>query len=655
MQTKGPPTLSDQLNVFTHLLRSKSAILERTITQHGDPNEYFPAAEIEPASSFIILPESFLKVSWDILTTLIVLYQSFMYPLYFAFGMANEGYYLIDIAFTVIFSADIILNFNCAFYRRGALITNRKAIAKKYLKFWLWIDLASTFPYGWVFDGDKAFSDSKGEEVASTRNLFYSSPALLRMLKITRIMSLLRLAKFRKKLREFEYFLSSSQISTFLMAFRLLIMMVIVGHWIACLWVFISYDDYENCQTWLTNSDLGNETKFDIYISAMYWSLASMSSVGYGDIKALNMGEKFVSIICVVIGSGIFTFIVSNIGTLVSKQASNANDHRERVVKFNSFMQNNEVPPELKFKVRRYMDYLWEKREVRMLHESEFLELLSDPLRDAIFHHTRGKILQGCKILSQLCSGQVLLQMSRIFEPRVYAPNDIICEQNERSSEMHFVLLGIVEVLHESTKTVFANLSPDACFGQISFFTLCPRKASVRCLEFVETLSLNRVHVDNLAERFPELGGTLKEIRLKCEEGDLSEIDVVCYMCGVLGHAAIDCKRVVLNANADSSRDNWLKGKIPKPVLVNPFTVSHEPNYIRTDKRPSRQRTVSRTGRFSIGKKLATSASAVAFKSAVIPTKVSINIAKLSPEEALKRQLAIIMSEDEANSDEELS
>mmetsp|Transcript_3691 Transcript_3691/g.7896 ORF Transcript_3691/g.7896 Transcript_3691/m.7896 type:complete len:656 (-) Transcript_3691:26-1993(-) len=640
-----------QLEFISSLIRRRTSVFERSTTQKKQANEYFPDPESEPApTKFVLYPESSIKVAWDMVTSVVILYQSFTYPYFFAFSTMHDGYYLLDIMATIIFIADIMISFNTAFYRRGAIITDRSEIAKRYLRFWLWIDLISTFPYSWVIEGKTAFTGNSELVAATSSNILYSSPTLLRMLKLTRIMSLLKIAKFRKQLRDLEYFLSSNQLSTVIMALRLLVMMVIVSHWIACLWIYISVENISNYENWIVSGGYMNSSFMEIYVTAMYWAIASMASVGYGDVKALSIVERSVAIICIVIGSGIFTFIISNIGMLVSKQTSDAKLHRERVVKFNSFMKHNEIPPELKFKVRRYMDYIWEKRQVRMLQENDFLDLLSDPLKDAIFFHTRGKILNECPLFKQYMTGQVLLHLSRLLEPRVYAPNDIIFEEGERNTDIHFILLGLIEILHKSTKTVFHNLNAGEYFGQISFFTQQPRKASAHCLEFVETLTLVRSKVDVSAERFPEFKMHLDLVKLKCEDGDLTEIEISCYMCGKLGHAAVDCKRFVLNANADENKSKWLKERRRKTVLVNPFSLVQEPNFKRKPKKPGRRAKVpnyypdiSKMRRFCV---LMNEAPDFSTKSVPIPTEAY-------PMDEYNNKLDIILSEDEPSSDDE--
>ena len=51
------------------------------------------------------------------------------------------------------FALDILLNFNTSYYNEGLIVTDRLKITFRYLKFWFWVDLVSTFPFEYAFLG----------------------------------------------------------------------------------------------------------------------------------------------------------------------------------------------------------------------------------------------------------------------------------------------------------------------------------------------------------------------------------------------------------------------------------------------------------------------------------------------------------------------
>ena len=58
-----------------------------------------------------------------------------------------------------------------------------------------------------------------------------------------------------------------------------------------------------------------DDDNFRKYISSLYWSVATVLTVGYGDIHAQTNPERLISVLWMMIGVGFYSF---TIGTLTS-------------------------------------------------------------------------------------------------------------------------------------------------------------------------------------------------------------------------------------------------------------------------------------------------------------------------------------------------
>lgn len=70
-------------------------------------------------------------------------------------------------------------------------------------------------------------------------------------------------------------------------------------HFVGCLWIFIakSLDDEEVAgDTWIEAGEF-NETITHLYVVALYFTMQTLTTVGYGDISIVSSSEK---IICVI-------------------------------------------------------------------------------------------------------------------------------------------------------------------------------------------------------------------------------------------------------------------------------------------------------------------------------------------------------------------
>ena len=74
---------------------------------------------------------------------------AFVFPFRLAFLPEIEywPYVYLDFVTDFVFLCDIIIQFNMPVFEESKLITKRRKIAKRYLKFWFWIDFYCLFPF----------------------------------------------------------------------------------------------------------------------------------------------------------------------------------------------------------------------------------------------------------------------------------------------------------------------------------------------------------------------------------------------------------------------------------------------------------------------------------------------------------------------------
>lgn len=151
-------------------------------------------------------PESKFKVYWDLFGMSMILYQGIMIPYRLSFGDAASGAFeVIEDMMDCFFIMDVAMNFNTGFYKQGNLNMKRKHIALHYLKTWLIIDLAASFPYTWIIDNMESLSSLSNND--SNTNL--SSPSILKLVRLVRfirILKLLRLLKIRRLLYKVKFY-----------------------------------------------------------------------------------------------------------------------------------------------------------------------------------------------------------------------------------------------------------------------------------------------------------------------------------------------------------------------------------------------------------------------------------------------------------------
>mmetsp|Transcript_34093 Transcript_34093/g.59463 ORF Transcript_34093/g.59463 Transcript_34093/m.59463 type:complete len:742 (-) Transcript_34093:61-2286(-) len=544
----------------------------------------------------VFFPESGGRLAWDVCAGLLIIYQAITVPYFLCFHMYITGFLaILEFVITFFYILDILVAFNTGYYSRGALVLNRCAIARHYIRFWFWFDLVASFPYTWITDGPLQI-----EEESSDSNI-YKAPQLLRLIRFVRFLRCLRLlqiAKLKQILIRLEDYIASNTLASLFMFLKMLFAIFFIAHWIACLWFWIGDVEREaNAVTWVTVAGATNLSNYDKYITALYWSVTTMATVGYGDIVPHTFYEKIFAMFAMIVACGVFAYTIGSIGSLVSKQNAESNLHRERLNAVNKYMKKKNLSHDLQFRVRRYLEYIWENQKQNNLEEKEILKLLSEPLRDEIYAHINGVVIRGCPIFLSF-EEYFISQLTKLLEIETYAPGDIVFEEGEIGTKMFFIQNGMLSIYHKKTKSTFIQLEPGNYFGEISFFTEMLRCASASCLDFVDLLVLNKKDLSKLLEKFPDAKTKVEVLGKKGAEGDLSALEVICYACKHKGHVAPLCPKISLNYNQEETKKAWLRQRTSQTRLVNA-------NYTGTNfnrRVPKNIMTPRYNGRYVLGK-----------------------------------------------------
>ncbi|NXB27656.1 KCNH7 protein, partial [Eulacestoma nigropectus] len=248
-----------------------------------------------------ILHYSPFKAVWDWLILLLVIYTAIFTPYSAAFLLSDSeeaqrhhcGYScsplnVVDLIVDIMFIIDILINFRTTYVNSNEEVVSHPAkIAIHYFKGWFLIDMVAAIPFDLLIFGS-------GSEETTT---------LIGLLKTARLLRLVRVA--RKLDRYSEYGAA--------VLFLLMCTFALIAHWLACIWYAIG--NVEGQRTgWLhalgqqigkplNSSDprRGPSIK-DKYVTALYFTFSSLTSVGFGNVSPNTNSEKIFSICVMLIG-----------------------------------------------------------------------------------------------------------------------------------------------------------------------------------------------------------------------------------------------------------------------------------------------------------------------------------------------------------------
>ena len=506
---------------------------------------------IDLNSVCVLRPEQSTRFVWEMfmMGSLIILGIITPYSLAFLEDTSSTSESIDDFA-TAVFTVDIFVTLNTGVYLQGKINMNRTTIFKKYIKFWLWLDLVSTLPLQSILSKNY---NSQQLEAGITLGKSFNILQMLKLLK------LIRLTKLKFLITRIEDHISSKKLQSLFKLSKLGLYLFLVANFFACLMFMVSNenlapDSFVNLLEQSPNGYIIDSG--DLYVYSLYWALTTMVAVGYGDYSPRTIPERVLGILTMNITSIIFGYIIGNVGIIIEKHTVKNKERRELMVSMNKYMKINKVSDELQSKIRKYINYIYSNSKNRV-NLGDLLNVLSRPLREEIYSHINGKIVLSLNFLQDLSRVSVS-RISRILKPQVHSPIDMIFIENEQSQCMYFITKGCIDIIDSHSKSCIKILSNPNYFGEIGLFTGEKRTASAQTVSFVETLCLTYNDLISVSKQFPEIGLKMDVLKSSCAQGDLSALDVKCYLCQCPGHIAKRCKKMTERENIQR---NWLDSR----------------------------------------------------------------------------------------------
>lgn len=449
-----------------------------------------------PPDRWVLRPDKPLRRTWDIYMLFLLLYVSTVSVFVFSFlgvlTVRNFVFWIermVDMSFFI----DICLNFFTAYENLGVLITDRRMIFKRYLFSWFIPDLVSTFP--WDIVGGALNPGHRGPSI-------WQVPRYLRLLRIFKMIRLARILRLKRIVTYFEIRFRLKY--AYVRAVTLVIVVALISHWCACLFYYFgAVNDAK------ANWSLEPGIPLDLYgryIAALYFSVYTITTIGYGDVTPTNNVERTYTTIIMFFGAACFAFIISQVSNLAQELSSSSEVHRKRMDTLMDLASYRKLDTELVFQIRRYFqrDFLRQ----RVANENSILAAMSPDLRINVLKAIYSEKVDKSRLLKDIPKNdldEVYGQMQGVF----VRPNESVYCMHDKSDCMYIILKGevVVDDLRDGMGTV--KHCGDV-FGENELLFDQRRRGRARCKRYCELVKVPREAVMGVLERHRRL---LRELR----------------------------------------------------------------------------------------------------------------------------------------------
>ncbi|XP_034239097.1 potassium voltage-gated channel subfamily H member 6 [Thrips palmi] len=453
--------------------------------------------------NWTVLHYSPFKAAWDWLILILVLYTAIFTP-YVAAFLLNEPDFnsrkrskygddpivIIDLIVDVTFIVDILINFRTTYVNRADEVVSHPAkIAIHYFKGWFIIDLVAAIPFDLLLFG----SDTD------------ETTTLIGLLKTARLLRLVRVA--RKIDRYSEY---GAAVLLLLMA-----SFALSAHWLACIWYAIGTAERprllakvgwldalanETHQFYGPNNTGGPSIK-SRYITALYFTFSSLTSVGFGNVAPNTDGEKIFTICVMLVGSLMYASIFGNVSAIIQRLYSGTARYHTQMLRVREFVRFHQIPNPLRQRLEEYFQHAW--AYTNGIDMNSVLKGFPECLQADICLHLNRTLLDNCSAFEGASPG-CLRALSLKFKTTHAPPGDTLVHRGDVLTSLHFISRGSIEILKDDV--VMAILGKNDIFGEspCQYATVGKSSCNVRALSYCDLHKIHRDDLLDVLELYPE-------------------------------------------------------------------------------------------------------------------------------------------------------
>lgn len=356
------------------------------------------------------------------------------------------------------------------------------------------------------------------------------------MVRMARIM---RLQKLTKLVRVFKLFKNSNKAMTKVTEeykmgvglqrlFFFAIVFSFTIHILSCLWLITAtMYDHKYVGTWLEKytgdikdfNDLTTAQQSHFYVLAVYWTVTTITTVGYGDISGNNDAERLFCSFAMIAGVISFSFATGSLSSIIASLDNSNSESSLKLEYLKSIRRDLKLPLDLYLKIKNAVSQETQE-EFQELHH--FLQELPHKLRTQVALYVYDRRYKHIKFFQARSQSFVLWIIPRL-KPHTFMEKEYIYMENDKIEEIYFLVRGRVAfVLPRFKAAKYLTIERGNNFGFMDIVGYCDsmllnvtqwyhqkhslkRQFCVQSTTDCETLTLNIEDFSHLQNEFPQI------------------------------------------------------------------------------------------------------------------------------------------------------
>lgn len=228
----------------------------------------------------------------------------------------------------------------------GHWVRNHREIVRYYLRTSFALDLASSLPIGFIL------TVATGEDKSNLQAL-----RLCKLLRIAKTSRLLSTTGIIRKIRyDSDYSIVKVNVCFVIALF------LVMAHWLACIWGYVGNNSASPGNSWLyeyveyrVHSFYSLDNPKVQYLFALYFVVTTLTTVGYGDLRAFNLTERATVTVMMLIGALMWALVLGTITQAITTLDVDKINYNQTFDQVNWMLRDLDVKKSTRARARAFL------------------------------------------------------------------------------------------------------------------------------------------------------------------------------------------------------------------------------------------------------------------------------------------------------------
>ena len=231
------------------------------------------------------------------------------------------------------------------------------------------------------------------------------------------------------------------------------------------------------------------------YTTSFYWSIVTLTTLGYGDIGPSNHHERMFCVYAMLLGASIFAYSVTNMCTLVHNLNPAEVFNRTRLDELNDYLGFLNCATELTKKCQDFFLYKVRKSDVVVYNQDLILQDMSRTMQEDVRLQALGEMLRKIPIFADQEASFLAAIAVRMDADPLCAGN-VLFKEGQILTKMYVIGRGTVALTKDGQEDVI--MGEGGICGMGALFRPSKSAFTATTQEYIDLFALAKYHFDEV-------------------------------------------------------------------------------------------------------------------------------------------------------------